>query len=116
MILTDFYLINIRSFLSGNKIIKSSFSNRKLLSQKYNLLQKNSKRYNYTKMSAKNLIAICQITCKADKQENYNTCKSLITSAVRDGAKVLFIISVVNVKYDLILNLFKTIHQDGIFT
>lgn len=88
MILTDLYLINIRSIISGNKILKFSLANKKLFSKKLYSFQENLKRNNSTRMSNKHLIAICQITCIADKQENYNICKNLITSAVRDGAKV----------------------------
>jgi hypothetical protein len=87
MIFTELSLINIRSIVYRNKI-NLSIAYSKFLSQKHNLLKENFKRFNSTKMSNKHLIAICQITCMADKQENYNTCKNLITSAVKDGAKV----------------------------
>ena len=38
----------------------------------------------------KQKIAICQLTCKADKNENFNVSKKLITEAKKAGAKVIF--------------------------
>lgn len=39
-------------------------------------------------LSNKHKIAICQITCKKDKNENFATLKSLITEAKQQGAEV----------------------------
>ena len=33
-------------------------------------------------------IAICQLTCKDDKNENFSICKNLIAEAKQQGAKV----------------------------
>jgi hypothetical protein len=35
-----------------------------------------------------NLIAVCQITSTANKEKNYQMCKTLITNAHKCGAKV----------------------------
>lgn len=35
-----------------------------------------------------NLIAVCQITATANKEKNFQTCKTLITNAHKCGAKV----------------------------
>lgn len=39
----------------------------------------------------KQKIAICQLTCKADKNENFNVSKKLITEAKKAGAKFVFL-------------------------
>lgn len=41
--------------------------------------------------SLKNKIGILQITCGASKQENFEVCKSLITQAKDQGAKMVFL-------------------------
>ena len=52
-------------------------------------------RYNFTKnmstlfnQSRKNRIALCQITCNDNKNENFEICKKLITEAKNQDAKV----------------------------
>ena len=47
--------------------------------------------------SSKHKIAICQLTCTADKQENFDACKKLIMSAKDQGAevKMLFILWII---------------------
>ena len=37
---------------------------------------------------SKNKIAICQISCNHDKNENFRICKDLITQATKEGVKV----------------------------
>jgi len=36
-------------------------------------------------------IAVCQLTCNHDKEENFNTCNKLILSAKESGAKMVFL-------------------------
>jgi deaminated glutathione amidase len=36
-------------------------------------------------------IAIFQLNCKGDKEENFNVCKKLITEAQQEGAKMMFL-------------------------
>ena len=93
MFLTDFSLINIRSSVSFlNKLVKRRLFN---TTSKENLFKKNRylliDRKTIRTMSDKKLIAICQMTCGADKQENFNICKQLIVSAAKDGAKVYLV-------------------------
>lgn len=38
--------------------------------------------------TSKHKIAICQLTCNEDKNQNFNTCKDLITKAKDQGAEV----------------------------
>ncbi|CAF1002737.1 unnamed protein product [Brachionus calyciflorus] len=40
---------------------------------------------------AKHKIAICQLTCKENKNENFNICKKLITEAKSQGAEIVFL-------------------------
>lgn len=35
-----------------------------------------------------NLIAVCQVTSTANKEQNFQACKTLITNAQKCGAKV----------------------------
>lgn len=43
------------------------------------------------KMSDKPLIAVCQMTSKSDKEENFRICKSLIEKAKKRGAEMVFL-------------------------
>lgn len=38
-----------------------------------------------------NLIAVCQVTSTANKEKNFQMCKTLITNAHKCGAKVCYI-------------------------
>jgi hypothetical protein len=39
----------------------------------------------------KHKIAVCQITCKSSKSENFETCKQLIVDAHKQGAEMIFL-------------------------
>jgi hypothetical protein len=59
--------------------------------------------YNFSKnmsyQSRKNRIAICQITCNDNKNENFEICKKLITGAKNQDAKVNFVPMITVFKY-----------------
>ena len=45
----------------------------------------------FSNQSRKNRIAICQITCNDNKNENFEICKKIITDAKNQDAKVNFV-------------------------
>ncbi|XP_023211076.1 nitrilase and fragile histidine triad fusion protein NitFhit-like [Centruroides sculpturatus] len=50
------------------------------------------RRYSVEKnMNDRALIAVCQLTCKSNKEENFEICKSLIEKAKKRGAEMVFL-------------------------
>jgi hypothetical protein len=43
-------------------------------------------------MSGKHLVAVCQLTCRNNINENLNICQQLIADAARANAKVFYFI------------------------
>ena len=76
-------------------LITNLFLNKKIYSGKklvkyFGSLSRNimSDTNNNQLLHGKHKIAICQITCKENKEENFNICKKLITEAKNEGAEV----------------------------
>jgi hypothetical protein len=70
-----------------SQLTKNSFLGNRPLIAKF-LLIRNSFAQMSTQSSNKSKIAVCQLTCGADKQENFNICKQLISQAKKEGAQV----------------------------